>query len=127
MTEGAGVKVGRDSTGVPLPMVYVRIGHLAVMASTSTATSSSTITPATALVELVCSQPFHFSLGHASSITAATVAASPWIPANTPTVIPMTKQLSDDRINNRISVIGEVGGTAANVHINILGVAPNGG
>lgn len=125
MSEPYSTKVARDSTGVPLPLVYVRVGHIAVSASSSGATTSSTIDPATAFVELVSSQPFHFSPG-GSSITAATVAGSPWIPANTPTVIPMRKT-ADGQHCDRISVIGEVGGTAATVHIHPLGVAPNGG
>lgn len=125
MAEAYPTKVGRDSTGVPLPLVLVRVGHIGVSASSNGATTSSTIDPNTALVELVSSQPFHFNPG-GSSIAAATVAASPWIPANTPTVIPMPK-LNDGQIANRISVRGEVGGTAATVHIHPLGVSPNGG
>lgn len=125
MAEAYPTKVGRDSSGVPLPLVFVRVGHVAVSASSSGATTSSTISPNTALVEIVCSQPFHYSTG-GSSIAAATVAASPWIPANTPTVIPMRKT-ADGQIHNRISVIGEAAGTAATVHIHPLGVTPNGG
>ena len=125
MAEGNPVKVGRDSTGVPLPLVYIRVGHVPVTASSTGATTSAAIVPDSTLVEIVSSQPFHYSTG-ASSIAAATVASSPWIPANTPTVIPM-KKTADGQIHNRISVIGEVGGTAATVHIHPLGIAPNGG
>lgn len=122
MAEATPTRVGRDSVGVPLPMVFVRVGHVAVTASSGSATLSSAISPDTQMVELVCSQPFHYATGY-SSVTAATVAGSPWVPANTPTVIPMPKTANGE-VHNRVSVIGESGGTAATVHIHPLGVAP---
>lgn len=118
-------KVARDSTGVPLPLVFVRVGHVAVTVSSTGATTSSTIDPATALVELVSDQPFHFNTGH-SSITAATTAGSPYVPANTPTVVPLRRHSGGD-VHNRVSVIGVSGGTDGTVHIHALGTAPIGG